>query len=197
MKNMNNRSSLLEATRLAKRLTCVAVCYLLSTQACLAATVTFLGQPFESTVGSGFVAGVDRIYGSITFDAIGDSQARSFSLTATNGGNPAFTMNVADTENPVSIFNVTNNTFSDWQNGAPTTWRLTVVGSAFASDAPEQISISSVFGDLAAIDLQNLGEGSLGRTRGSGTMQPIPEPSSFALLVLPAVSLVLRRTRRK
>ncbi len=176
-------------------LICFAICIAFSTNVGSAATVAFLGQPFESALGPAFSTGVDHVYGTITFDAIGDSQARSFSLTATSAGNPAFTFSVSNATAPQSGVYIANNSFSAWQDGAPTNWNLTVFGNLVGPGQEEQISIHSILGDLSAINLLGQVDQSVGTSRVAGAMQAVPEPSSFLLVIISASSLAIRRKR--
>lgn len=160
-----------------------------------AATVLFLGQPYDDAVGTGFVIGQDRVVGSITFDSSGDSQARSFRLSSTMNGGPGFEFNVPDTSAlPVGV-SLSSNSFADWVNGLPTSWSLTVYGNIAGSAEEEQITIDSALGDLVAFDLLNLQDQSAATSSRPGVVRVIPEPSSFCLL-LPALAVGMLRRRR-
>jgi len=155
-----------------------------STALCSAAIVIdFVSRPFDQVEGSDFVLGSDRITGRFFFDAIGDTQATRISLSATLAGAKLLVFDIPDvTANPLDTgITVSTNLFGAWSGGLPTQWDVTVFGNVFRGGDEEQISIHSLLGDLAAVDLGDP-LGSTAITLLPGTVTAVPEPSSLVAI---------------
>lgn len=136
--------------------------------------LSYTGQQFTDISGTAFDE-ADRVIGTVTFDAVGDTAAKSFSLSTTVG-QPQFTLLPDDVSSPPAGITLSNNEFT-WDNSLPDTWHLEVFGNINGEEGDEQIGISNEIGDLAAI---NLGFGSLAATSAHGEWTVVPEPSSLA-----------------
>ena len=154
------------------------------------------GEFFEDVIGSGFTAGVDRVFCRITFRDEGDIEAHSAVITTTQNGAVGFSFEVPDFSNLPDGLRVSSNSFGNWVDGLPTTWSLQVSGNITGDSGDEDLAIDDFLGDTAGLDIGNPSE-SAGLTFDSGqfTATAVPEPSSAAILFIGASVFAFRRKR--
>lgn len=151
---------------------------------------------FPSGGGLDFTT-ADRITGTVVFDDAMSTQAKNIQLSTTVGGNPGFEFNIPDTASPGAL-NIVANEFT-FAGSDLIAWDLTIDGEVFGGvDGLETLSISSVAGDMAAIDFGGMFQAdALTFSTGQFTAAAVPEPSGFILCAMGLGFTLARRVIRK
>ncbi|MEP3480192.1 MAG: PEP-CTERM sorting domain-containing protein [Fuerstiella sp.] len=155
-----------------------------------------LTNVFPSVGGIDFTT-ADRITGTVVFEDVASTQAKSIQLSTTVAGNPGFEFDIPDVLNP-GLFNIVTNDFT-FAGTDLVAWDLTIDGEAFGGiDGLETLSISSVAGDMATIDfLGAFQSDAFTFDTGQFSSAAVPEPSSAGLLCLVGVGYAIFRRRNK
>ncbi len=154
----------------------------------------YTGQPFSQFLGTAFDSS-DWITGTVTFNAIGDTAAKSIMLSTTSRGAEGFSIDVADvTSPPVGLDVIARFT---WRGSELETWYVDILGDIDGLPGDEELTIDKDAGDAAYLNFPVTGF-SFGATAFGqhGEWTAVPEPS-LAMLAFLGLTLGFFGFRRK